>query len=291
MTTHTPKKGPTRAQLTQLAAALGIDNDTPTDDAPDPSIPDLYRQLPRLDDQQPTDDPATDSSDDRAVHTPGPRVPINLTAYHLTSPDLKPGWRQHNPERVATIHRFGVLPALTWWTLAIEGRMLALRVTPLPHPGGPATVDTECDWLAGSHPFTLAQPWAVVYVRDLLRVHDTLLEAVTGKKKFRPRCADCHHELEPQDDGAWWKCPQPQCGRDYTPRSGLQDLGRRQPPMTGREIAATLRLPWSTLRTWDERGLIRAEGRDSRGRKTYYLADVKRVRDLDSTTRHHKDRP
>lgn len=276
----------TKPELEALRAVLTEDDQGDAEtDRPD-TISSLYHRLPTIYEPSHTDGAP---NDDTSANNPGSVALINLAVYHLRDGRQKTGWRQHNPGKNATIHRFGVLPSLSWWTSYIDARMRDAGLNP-PPLAGTATVTGEADWLAAVLPFVLVQPWSMVFGRDMLRIHDRLTETVTGKRKFVPKCADCHDQrLEPQDDETWWKCPN--CGRDYMPKNGLHDLGRRQPPLTGREIADTLRLPWSTLRTWDERGLIRPEGRDHRGRKLYYLADVKRVRDIDSTTRHDKATP
>jgi len=241
-------------------------------DGPD-TLADLYARLPaatepaRPDLGEPNDTPHRGGYGSKAL--------INLAVHHLRDQELKSGWRALDPTRAPIITRLGVVPALLWWCHTIRQRMTAARVTP---PAGPeaASVDAASGWLAGVLPFVLAQPWAPILVRDLFTIRDRMAAIVTGKRPYRPRCVDCPGvHLEPQDEASWWKCPN--CGRDYTPQTGLGDLGRRQPPATAREIAGVLQISAGTIRTWKHRGLITTAGRDSRGRSLYYLADVKRI--------------
>lgn len=238
------------------------------------NIPHLYAQLPTLD--EPDRGTAGEPNDEPGHTNPSPTPPVNLTVIHLADTRLKAGWRTHNPGRVATIDRFGTLPALMWWTLYLEARMHDTGTIP-PEGQDPATVDTECAWLTAAEPFTLAQPWAAIHCHDIDRIHTRLTEAVTGKREFIPRCGTCPNTiLEPRDNATWYKCST--CNREYTP-GAMVDLGRRQPPLPGKQIAALLGIPWSTFRNWDDRGLLKAERRDSKGRKLYALADAKRVKE------------
>lgn len=252
-------KAPTPAEIETLHRQLG-------------EIPALYADLPTID--EPDRAAGGEPNDEPGHAAPAPSPPINLTVVHLADTRLKAGWRHHNPGRCATIERFGVLPALMWWTLYVEGRMTTLGATP-PPTADPATVDSECAWLQAAHLFVLAQPWARLLCRDVHRIHTRLTETVTGKREYIPRCGTCPNTiLDPQDAGSWYKCST--CNREYTPGS-MSDLGRRQPPLPGKQIAALLGIPWSTFRNWDDRGLLKAERRDGKGRKLYALADAKRV--------------
>lgn len=237
------------------------------------TIASLYSRLPQ------TTEPATpdrgEPNDIPARGTPGSRALINLAVHHLRDQELKTGWRDLDPTRAPIITRLGVVPALLWWCRKVHDKMAAARLNPPAGPGS-ATINDETAWLAGVLPFILAQPWAPVLAHDMFTIHERLTAIVTGKQPFRPRCLDCRGvHLEPQDGASWWKCPN--CGRDYTPTTGLGDLGRRQPPMPAREIATVLQVSPGTIRTWKHRGLISTAGKDSRGRSLYYLADAKRI--------------
>ncbi|MGC3994074.1 MAG: hypothetical protein QM779_08220 [Propionicimonas sp.] len=238
------------------------------------SIAALFGRLPdpgdpasRSDQGEPNDAPLT--------HRFGSRALVNLAVVHLQDDTWKTGADQLNPRGRPVIARLGVRPALAWWQRVVEEAMRARSMTP-PTPASPAaTIEEASRWLAQLLPFILAQGWAPILARDLFVIADQLDQAVTGKRPFRPRCADCRQHLEPQDEATWWKCPG--CGRDYTPRTGLGDLGRRQPPMTARAIGAVLQMSPGTIRTWKHRGLITRAGTDPHGRGLYYLADAKRI--------------
>lgn len=243
-----------------------------TGDGPD-TLAGLYGRLPAATDPARPD--VGEPNDVPARSTPGSRALINLAVHHLRDQTLKTGWRALDPTRAAIITRLGVVPSLVWWCHSVRDQMATARLTP---PAGPtaATVDAAAAWLAQVLPFVLAQPWAPVLARDLFTIRDRLAAIVTGKKPYRPRCLDCCNvHLEPQDEASWWKCPH--CGRDYTPQTGLGDLGRRQPPMSAHDLAALLQISPSTIRTWKHRSLITTAGHDVHSRSLYYLADAKRI--------------
>lgn len=251
-------------------------------------IPQLYRQLPTIDEPERPD--AGEANDAAPGTEPGSRAPLNLAVIHLEDTRYKTGWRAHDPGRVASIHRFGVLPSLTWWTQYID-QVMGERDVIRPVQANPATVATECAWLTDVTTFVLAQPWAVTCVRDIGAIHDRLADTVTGKQRWIPKCGTCatngrRSTLEPQDDGSWYKCPH--CNREYTPGS-MSDLGRRQPPMLGRTIAEQLDIPWSTFRNWDG-NLIHPVRRDSKGRKLYNLADALRIKERVRDRSEHRRR-
>lgn len=241
------------------------------------AIPTLYSQLPAIDEPDRTD--AGDTND--AGHTdrkPGSAAPLNLTVVHLTDTRQKRGWRHHNPGNVPTIQRLGTLPALFWWTQLVLPPMLERAGVEIPPQVDPATVETECAWLAQVQPFVLAQPWAPMFVRDIAQLHAKLEQTSTGKTEFIPRCDTCALQgrvvkLDPQDDASWYKCPH--CNKEFTPsRSG--DLARRQPPLPGAVIAGALGISESTIRMWKLRGYL-APAKHEHGRPLYHLADVQRV--------------
>lgn len=251
-------------------------------------IPKLYAELPMLDERNTTNtgEPNDQGKTDRK---PGSAAPLNLTVVHLVDNRFKPGWRRHDPGRVATIHRFGTLPALVWWVDTLTTVMTEARV-PYPDRTDPATVASECAWLAQVQPFVLAQKWAAMFVRDIAELQSTLEQSSTGKVEFVPRCDQCALDgrsvrLDPKDDASWWKCPA--CNKEFTPsRSG--DLARRQPPLPGAEIAAVLGISEKTIRTWKHRGFIAPAGHDH-GRPLYHLADVQRVKERVRERRGGKD--
>lgn len=237
-------------------------------------IAELYEQLPTIDEPSPS--AGVDLGDaGKNDHKPGPAAPINLVSLHLTDTRQKRGWRTHNPGRVATIHRLGTLPALMWWVQLIEVLMDDAHVEVPGHPEGDATVATESAWLSSVQPFILAQPWSVLFIRDIAKIQATLDEAVTGYRQFVPRCGTCSRTLDPNDEGGY-VCPG--CARIYTAQTAI-DLGRRQPPLLTREIAKILKISPATIRTWKDRGLIKPIKRDTRGRQLYSLADALRVKD------------
>jgi len=241
-------------------------------DGPD-TLANLYGRLPAATESAQPDLGEANDVPHRGGY--GSQALINLTVHHLRDQEMKTGWRNLDPTRAPIITRLGVVPALAWWCRKVQARMTAARLDPPAGPGS-ATINDEAAWLAGVLPFILAQPWAPILARDLFTIRDRMVAIVTGKQPFRPRCLDCRSvHLEPQDEASWWKCPN--CGRDYTPQTGLGDLGRRQPPMPAREIAAVLQISPGTIRTWKHRGLIATAGHDPRGRSLYYLADVTRV--------------
>lgn len=88
-----------------------------------------------------------------------------------------------------------------------------------------------------------------------------------------------------RDDVSWFECPA--CQKQYTPGT-MVDLGRRQPPMSGEELAAILGVSPSTITTWRSRKLISPARRDSHGRPLYYLADVLRVKERVRDRGHHR---
>jgi len=237
-------------------------------------IPALYGQLPTLD--EPDRLAEGEPNDDGAHTAPGSRAPINLTTVQLTDTRIKLAWRAHDPGRTATIHRMGTLPMLVWWTDSIARQQLekGMTIQPLANP---ATVATECAWLRNASTFALAQPWATVYVRDIAKLHNMLMEATTGKREpWVPRCSACGDTLHARDDQSWYECSG--CGKNFTPGSMI-DLGRRQPAMTGAEIAAALGISPSTITTWRSRKLIQPARHDKHGRPLYYLADVVRIKE------------
>lgn len=239
-------------------------------------IPNLYGQLPTITEPD-RSDPGEPNDQGKADRKPGSAAPLNLTVVHLTDTRFKPGWRRHDPGRVATIDRFGTLPALVWWVDTIT---MAMAEAHVPHPArtDPATVASECAWLLEVQQFVLAQQWAALFVRDIAGLQSKLEQSSTGKVEFVPRCDQCalagrNVRLDPKDEASWWKCPD--CGKEFTPsRSG--DLARRQPPLTGAEIAAALGISEATIRTWKSRGYI-APAAHQQGRPLYHLADVQRV--------------
>ncbi len=235
-------------------------------------IAEFYEQLPTLDE---LDRDTSTAGDEGGGHKPGPAAPINLTVLHLTDTRTKRGWRTQDPGRVATIHRFGVLPALMWWVQLIEALADRNGVQVPGHPDGDATVATECAWLTEVQPFILAQPGAVIFVRDIARIHAALDTAVSGNYEFKPRCGTCSRILTATDDGSY-SCSG--CGRVYSIHN-MVDLGRRHPPMLAREITKTLKLGTSTIRQWERRGLITPVKRNSQGRKLYSLADALRLKE------------
>lgn len=237
-------------------------------------IPELYGNLPAIDEMV----SGGGSGESHSGKTTGSAAPLNLEVVHLADQRFKRGWREHNPGQVATIERFGTLPALMWWTEYFADRMLQVPGVKVPAQADPATVGSECSWLAEAIMWILTNEWAPVFASDMERLH-TRLSAANGVRLFVPHCGTCDSVLEERDSGNWYRCPDRQCGRTYTQSSGLGELGRRQPPIPGKQIAALLQIPWSTLRKWDERGVITAARRDSRGRKLYHLADVKRARE------------
>ena len=252
-------------------------------------IPDLYGQLPTIDEPDRTD-PGEPNDTGGTSTKPGSSAPLNLTVVHLTDTRHKPGWRRHDPGRVATIHRLGTLPALYWWTQTIEPCLAAAGVT-IPDHTKIATVASECAWLAQVTTFVLAQPWAPLYVRDIAKIQQRLTEAATGTREWTPRCGQCAVDskvvdLEPQDEGAWWKCPH--CSKEYTP-GAMSDLGRRQPPLPADQIAAALSISETTIRVWKIRGYLTPAKHD-RGRPLYHLADVRRVKERVRERRAGKDR-
>ncbi len=236
-------------------------------------IAELYEQLPTIDEPAPAVVDLGDAG--KNDHKPGPAAPINLGIVHLTDTRQKRGWRTHNPGRVATIHRLGTLPALIYWVLLIEVLMDEAGVQAPGHPDGDATVATETAWLNEVKPFILAQPWSVMFIRDIAKIHATLDQAVTGYRQFVPRCGTCSRTLDPNDEGGY-VCPG--CARIYTAQTAI-DLGRRQPPLLAREIAKILKISPATIRTWKDRGLIKPVKRDTRGRQLYSLADALRVKE------------
>lgn len=241
-------------------------------DGPD-TLANLYGRLPAATEPAQPDLGEPNDTPHRGGY--GSQALINLTVHHLRDQEMKTGWRNLDPTRAPIITRLGVVPALAWWCRKVQARMTAARLDPPAGPGS-ATINDEAAWLAGVLPFILAQPWAPILARDLFTIRDRMVAIVTGKQPFRPRCLDCRSvHLEPQDEASWWKCPN--CGRDYTPQTGLGDLGRRQPPMPAREIAAVLQISPGTIRTWKHRGLITTAGHDPHGRSLYYLADAKRI--------------
>lgn len=252
-------------------------------------IPRLYGQLPTIDEPD-RSDPGEPNDAGGTSTKPGSSAPLNLTVVHLTDTRHKPGWRRHDPGRVATIHRFGTLPALYWWTQTIEPALADAHVA-IPDHTEVATVATECAWLAQVTTFVLAQPWAPLYVRDIAAIHDRLAQATTGRGPgFIPRCDRCARDgkavrLEPQDDGSWWKCPK--CSKEHTPGSSI-DLGRRQPPLPADQIAAALSISETTIRVWKIRGYLTPAKHD-RGRPLYHLADVQRVKERVRDRRAGKD--
>lgn len=267
----TPRRRPlTRQELEDLPRMLT-------------EIPGLYEQLPALDEL--VRGAATDSGD--SGHTdrkPGSKAPLNLNVLHLTDVRMKNrGWSTHNPERTATIHRLGTLPALVWWTQLVEAFAAERGVQVSDHPDGDATVATECEWLNNQLQLILAAPGADMFVRDIARLHAELDQAATGTYEFKPRCGTCRRVLEADDDGSY-SCPG--CRRSYTPKSMI-DLGRRHPPMPAREIAKTLGIAPATIRTWNHRGLIAPVKRNHQGHKLYSLADAMRVKER---VRDHADR-
>lgn len=239
-------------------------------------IPTLYEQLPTLDEPDRTD-PGMVTDQGHTDHKPGSRAPINLTAFHLTDRRIKPrGWRTQNPGRVPTIHRLGTLPALIWWVQLIEALADQAGVDVPGHPEGDATVATECAWLADVHRLVLAQPGAVLFVRDIARLHATLDQAIIGDSQIRHRCGTCQRVLEPTDDGAY-ECRG--CGRVYAPTHLYQLARAEKQPRTAREIATFLGIPTATIRTWKARGQIQPVKRDSRGRQLFWLADAIRIKE------------
>lgn len=240
-------------------------------------IPQLYGQLPMIDEPDRSDagEPNDQGKTDRK---PGSAAPLNLTVVHLTDTRQKNGWRHHNPGHVPTIQRLGTLPSLFWWTQFVLPPLLEQANVPVPPQVDPATVESECAWLAEVQQFVLAQAWAPMFVRDIAQIHAKLEQTSTGKVEFVPRCDACALEgrnvrLDPQDDASWYKCPH--CTKEFTPsRSG--DLARRQPPLPAEEIAAALGISAATIRTWKFRGFI-APAAHQQGRPLYHLADVQRV--------------
>jgi len=246
-------------------------------------IPELYAQLPTID--EPDRPEPGEPNDDGGHVQPGSRAPINLTVVQLT--DTKLASRRHDPGRVASIHRLGALPTLVWWSDAMARQMLQRHVEFAPL-ANPATVASECAWLAKIGTFALAQPWAPLYVRDIAALRASLEEATTGKREpWVPRCSKCSNVLKARDEASWYECPS--CGKQYTPGT-MVDLGRRQPPMPASEIAKALGISPSTITTWRDRDLIIPARRDHRGRPLYYLADVLRVKERVRDRSEHRRR-
>lgn len=252
-------------------------------------IPDLYRQLPAIDEPdradqgEPNDDPRPAGGTYRA--------PINLTSWHLKDWRIKHGWHDHNPADSTTIDRFGVGPSLRWWVQAIANTMPATVARP-DLPTG-RDIPALAGWLTDVTTYVYAQPWAAVHVRDIAAIHARLTETVTGRKPWIPCCGQCARDgrrvtLHPQDDGSWYWCGH--CGKTYMPGT-LGNLGRQQPPMTGQEIAQQLDIPWSTVRRWNHAGLLAPVKRNRAGRKLYHLADALRVKERvrDRLTKRKRD--
>lgn len=274
------------------------------------AIPVLYSQLPTIDEP---DRPLQGEPNDAGGHTaPGSGVPINLTVIQLTDERVATlRWRRHDPGKTASIHRLGVLPMLVWWTDSIARQMQRRRVE-VSELADPATVASECAWLTEVAQFALAQGWAPLFVRDIAACKARLDEAVTGKREpWVPRCLKCNNTLtEHVDEGKWYECVivwekvkeaietedaewkiVKGCGKDYT-HGALVDLGRRQPPMLGEDIAKVLGIAQSTITTWRHRKLITPARRDNQGRPLYYLADVMRVKErVRDRSEHRKGKP
>jgi len=248
-------------------------------------IPTLYAELPTLD--EPARGAGQDTNDEgHTDRKPGSKAPLNLNVLHLTDVRYKTrGWRNHNPGRVATIHRLGTLPALVWWTQLIEALAEDAGVQVPAHPEGGATVATECAWLAEVLQLILAQPGRDMFVRDIARLHAELDKATSGSYEFQPRCGTCSRVLVPADEG--YECRG--CKRTYTPTTMI-DLGRRHPPMLAREIAKTLNIAPATIRVWEHRGLIASVKRNHQGRKLYSLADAMRIKERIRDRAEHRKR-
>lgn len=229
---------------------------------------------------------ATDDNSGRTSGKPDSRAPLNLAVVHLADKRRKPGWHGLDPATTQVVTRYGVLPSLEAWVRYVREHMTDDNVEHPPLTDRP-TVASEAAWLLDTLAYTLTHDWAPHLAHDVGSLYRQLGGILGERPEYRPRCRvlgcgetdrrGVHHGtlLEPMDNATWYACRA--CGRNYTIAADLRALGQAQEAMPGPEVAQALGLSKHTIRSWASRGLLKHEGRDAKGRKTYDIDTVRRV--------------
>jgi hypothetical protein len=221
-------------------------------------IPDLYENLPRY---------SGIGHGQTEIRTqPKSTPPLKLEIADLTDTRKKPGWRHHDPGQIASIDRFGVLPSFAWWTATFAAE-LAAALQPCPAQADPATVRSECAWLANMSSWISETIYADLFCHDIQAVFQKL-SANSNTGISRPRCDKCpdHPVLIPKDRGTWHECPA--CKHQYTPNRKMQNL------VTVRQAVEITGTPEGTIRSWITRKRLMPAGKTSRGKDLYNLHHV-----------------
>lgn len=207
-----------------------------------------------------------------------PQAPISADVAALT----KRGPLDHDP--IAHASSRGMVTVLHSWVRLAHGEMLDDDREPADLADMP-TVSSETGWLLRHIVWVLAQQWVDELAEDVARLVKDCRRVLRERPAFHPPCLRCGNRLE--ERVGFYACGS--CGQDYREEAALRDAVVKAHPLTPPQIERGFGIMSSTVRKWQERGLIEPatddKGEPLRSGKSfrYHVADVLRLHDANGT--------
>lgn len=208
---------------------------------------------------------------------PGSKPPLSVQVIALTDTQVKGAdqWRETDPRDRDVLDRYGIVPRVGLWVRLVGDEADEAGEHPFSLDDAEwADIAKLCDALKASTAWLITQQWATELADDMGRIVAEMRTTLGIRPEYRPKCRWCAYRCVPQDGGSWFLCPN--CGADYTWQGEVSALLAVQ-DMTGQQCADALGIPWPTIRTWHNRGLIASVGKDAYGRKLFSLDAIARV--------------